>query len=154
MQVIPTNVYGGHDNFSLQEGHVVPCLIHKCYLAKRTNSDFIILGSGKPLRQFIFNKDLAKLMVWALMNYHEPSPIILSTTEEISIAAVSQAIADAFGFKGRLVFDTSMSDGQFKKTVSNAKLQKYLPNFEFTPMSEALVETVQWFEQNYIHARK
>lgn len=32
--VIPTNVYGLHDNFHLQDAHVVPALIHKCYLAK------------------------------------------------------------------------------------------------------------------------
>ena len=52
--VIPTNIYGEYDNYSLENGHVIPSLIHKCYLAKKNSEDFIVLGSGKPLRQFIY----------------------------------------------------------------------------------------------------
>ena len=52
--IIPTNIYGPFDNFSLENGHVIPSLIHKCYLAKKENEDFVVRGSGKPLRQFIF----------------------------------------------------------------------------------------------------
>jgi GDP-L-fucose synthase len=59
--VIPTNVYGPADNFNIQDGHVIPGLIHKCYLAKAKGEDFVIWGSGTPLRQFIFSEDLAKL---------------------------------------------------------------------------------------------
>lgn len=123
MQVIPTNVYGKHDNFSLSSGHVIPSLIHKCYLAGNSNTDFVVLGSGRPLRQFIYSKDLAKLMVWAVKHYSEPDPIILSAPEELSIGAVAQAVAVALGFTGKLVFDTAKADGQFKKTVSNQKLE-------------------------------
>ena len=51
--VIPTNIYGKNDNFSLENAHVLPALIHKCFLAKEKDEDFVILGTGKPLRQFI-----------------------------------------------------------------------------------------------------
>jgi GDP-L-fucose synthase len=67
--VIPTNVYGPHDNFSIEDGHVIPGLIHKCKIAKDTGTDFTIWGSGTPLRQFIFSEDLAELTVWVLRNY-------------------------------------------------------------------------------------
>ena len=154
LQVIPTNVYGKHDNFSLTGGHVVPCLIHKCYLAKKTNTDLVVLGSGRPLRQFIYSIDLAKLMIWAVLEYTECAPIILSGSEEVSIADVSLAVAKAFNFQGNIVFDSSQSDGQYKKTVSNKKLMSYLPDFKFTPLSEALAETVQWFMANVDKARK
>jgi nucleoside-diphosphate-sugar epimerase len=60
---------GPHDNFSIEDGHVVPGLIHKCYLAKRDGTDFTIWGSGAPLRQFIYSADLAALTVWVLRNY-------------------------------------------------------------------------------------
>lgn len=133
---------------------MVPCLIHKCYLAKRDNTPFVVFGSGKPLRQFIFSKDLAKLMVWATCHYNEAEPIIFSPAEEVSIADVAQHIADAFDFTGEIVFDTQKSDGQYKKTVSNAKLRKHLPDLTFTSICEGLAETVTWFSHNYENARK
>ena len=67
--IIPTNIYGPHDNFSIEDGHVIPGLIHKCYLAKRDGTPFTIWGSGAPLRQFICSSDLAALTVWVLRNY-------------------------------------------------------------------------------------
>ncbi|KAL0054456.1 hypothetical protein WJX82_009142 [Trebouxia sp. C0006] len=152
--VVPTNVYGKYDNFSLQGGHVIPCLIHKCHIAQLTNSDFVVLGSGRPLRQFIYSKDLARLMIWALKEYDDPTPIIFSDTEEMSIAQVARMIAIAFDFKGKIIFDDTKSDGQLRKTVSNSKLMTHLPSFEFTPMSDALSETIQWFSQNFDVARK
>ncbi len=51
--VVPCNIFGKHDNFSIKDGHVLPGLMHKCYLAKQNNKPFVIWGSGKPLRQFI-----------------------------------------------------------------------------------------------------
>jgi nucleoside-diphosphate-sugar epimerase len=62
-------VYGPHDNFSIADGHVIPGLIHKCYIAKRDGTDFTIWGSGSPLRQFIYSGDLAALTVWVLRGY-------------------------------------------------------------------------------------
>eukprot|EP00494_Astrolonche_serrata_P028747 UN29014 len=85
--VIPTNIYGQNDNFSIKDGHVIPALIHKCYLAKKNNTDFTAFGSGKPLRQFIYSEDLARLVIWVVENYTEIDPIILSVDEkdEVSI---------------------------------------------------------------------
>jgi GDP-L-fucose synthase len=149
--VVPTNVYGPHDNYNLADSHVIPGLIHKCLLAQRNGTDFVIWGSGKPLRQFIFSRDLAKLFVWTLRHYDEPDPIILSVGEEdeVSIGDVALAIAKAMNFTGNVVFDSSKSDGQFKKTASNAKLRKLHPDFKFTPMDVAIRESVDWFVANY-----
>lgn len=154
--VIPTNVYGPHDNFSISDGHVIPGLIHKCYIAKEKGEDFVIWGSGKPLRQFIFNYDLAKLFVWTLREYPETSPIILSVGEsdEVAIKDVAQMIADAMDFKGKVVLDETKADGQFKKTANNAKLMGYLPDYNFTPIKEGIKESVDWFVKNYDTARK
>lgn len=152
--VIPTNIYGPNDNFSLTDGHVIPMLMHKMYLAQRDNTDFVVWGSGKPLREFIYSKDVAKLTEWVLDNYNESEPIILSTSEEISIVDVVDLLVKEFNFKGKVIFDTSKPDGQFRKPTDNSKLKKYLPNFAFTPIEEGLKETVQYFIQNYENARK
>ena len=61
--------------------------MHKAYIAKKEGTDFHIWGTGKPLRQFIYSLDLAKLFIWVVRSYEEVEPIILSVDEsdEISI---------------------------------------------------------------------
>ncbi|NXE99342.1 FCL synthase, partial [Menura novaehollandiae] len=154
--VIPTNVFGPHDNFNIEDGHVLPGLIHKVYLAKQSGSALTVWGTGKPRRQFIYSLDLARLFLWVLREYDEVEPIILSVGEEdeVSIREAAEAIAEAMEFRGELVFDTTKSDGQFKKTASNAKLRRYLPGFQFTPFRKAVKETCAWFNANYANARK
>ena len=152
--VIPCNIYGPNDNFSLEHGHVIPMLIHKLYLAQQRNEDFVIWGSGKPLREFIFSKDVAKLADWALYNYDESEPIIFSTSNEISIMDLVDLLVTDFEFKGKVIFDNSKPDGQFRKPSDNSKLKSYLPNFEFTSIEDGIKETVYWFKENYDRARK
>ncbi|KAG8862716.1 hypothetical protein FRB96_000726 [Tulasnella sp. 330] len=152
---VPTNIFGPSDNFDLEDAHVMPGLIHKCYLAKKNGTPFQVAGTGKPLRQFIYSRDLAKLFIWMLRDYDDVEPLILSVSEdeEVSIKAVADAIVKAVGFEGHYSFDTSRADGQFRKPASNAKLLKLIGDFKFTPFEEALDETVAWFMQNYETAR-
>lgn len=152
--VIPTNVYGEYDNFSLEDGHVVPALIHKCYLAKQNNEPFVVYGSGKPLRQFIYSTDLAKLILWVLENY-SGEPIILSPNEndEVTIKNVAELIAKEFDYDN-IKFDTSKSDGQFKKTADNTKLIDLYGEFKFTTIEDGIKKSVNWFMNNYKIARK
>ncbi|XP_041351993.1 GDP-L-fucose synthase-like isoform X2 [Gigantopelta aegis] len=154
--VIPTNVFGPHDNFNLEDGHVLPGLIHKVYESKKNGTPFVIWGTGSPRRQFIYSLDLARLFLWVLREYQEIDPIILSVGEEdeVSIKEAADMVIEAMDFKGEVVMDTTKSDGQFKKTASNAKLMKLNPDFKFTPIKQALKETVDWFVKNYDIARK
>jgi GDP-L-fucose synthase len=147
--VIPTNIYGPNDNYSLDNGHVIPSLIHKCYLARENKTDFIVWGSGKPLREFIFSRDVAKLTEWVLENYNENEPIILSTSDEISIKEIVSIIVELMNFKGDIIFDESKPDGQYRKPSDNSKIKSYLPNFSFTPLYDGLKETIEYFENNY-----
>jgi len=162
--VVPCNVFGPNDNYRPAESHVIPGMIkrlHKLiYLDEPEKSQeekvFVVFGSGKPLRQFIYSLDLAVLFIWVLRNYESVEPIILSVDEadEVSIGQVAESIAKAFDFRGNIVFDPSKSDGQFKKTASNEKLRGFLPGFEFTPFKKAIKESVDWFTQHYDLARK
>ena len=154
--IIPCNVFGPHDNFNIEQGHVIPGLINKAYQAKNNGTAFEIWGTGAPLRQFIYSLDLARLTVWVMREYEEIDPIILATDEadEVSIKDVAMMVLEASDFKGEVKFLTDKADGQFKKTASNAKLRKYLPEYQFVPTREAIRETVQWFNDNYETARK
>lgn len=152
--VIPTNIYGPNDNFNIENGHVIPSLIHKCYLAKKNNTPFVVWGSGEPLREFIYSEDVAKLTLWVLENYEESEPIILSTSKEVSIKELVSIIIKEMNFEGDVIFDISKPDGQFRKPSDNSKLKKYLPNFEFTSIEEGLNKTIKWFIKNYENIRK
>jgi GDP-L-fucose synthase len=152
--VIPTNIYGPNDNYNIENGHVIPSLIHKCYLAREHKTDFTIWGTGTPLREFIFSRDVARLTEWVLHNYEENEPIILSTSEEISIKDVVDIIVELMNFKGNIKWDSLKTDGQFRKPSDNSKIKNYLPDFKFTPLYEGLKETIEYFEKNYNFIRK
>jgi len=157
--VIPTNIYGKHDNFNLEDAHVVPALIHKCYLASKSGENVIVKGTGKPLRQFIYANDLAKLIIWVIDNYDDSEPIILSPDEsgEISIKEVAETIADRFGIKDKIQYLMTCSDGQFKKTADNSKLKRLFwktsGELKFVNFKDGIDETVNWFIENYQNAR-
>ncbi|XP_019125285.1 GDP-L-fucose synthase [Larimichthys crocea] len=153
--VIPTNVFGPYDNFNIEKGHVLSALINKTYKAKNDGTPLNVCGSGAPRRQFIYSLDLGRLIIWVLRKYEETDPIILSVSEEdeVSIKEAVDMITKALDFKGEVHFDTSLSDGQMKKTASNAKLRHYLPDFTFTPLEEAIKMTCDWFVTNNDIAR-
>ena len=113
-------------------------LISLMMSTRKLGTDLTIWGTGRPLRQFIYSEDLAKLSVWVMRQYHSPEPIILSVGEEdeVSIADVAKYVAEAMDFKGQIIFDTTKSDGQYKKTASNKKLRELYPEFKFTPIQE------------------
>ena len=153
--IIPTNVYGPFDNFNLNDGHVIPALIHSCYLAKQNNTPFYVRGSGKPLRQFIYSLDIAKCIYHLVYNYNDIKPVILSVNEsrEVSIQNVALIIAKAMNYNN-IIFQTQFSDGQYKKTVNNDYLLSILPNtFSFTPIETGIIDCVNWFCTNYDIAR-
>ncbi len=152
--VIPTNAYGRGDNFNLENAHVIPALIAKCHVAKQSGRDFVVAGSGRPLRQFVYADDLARLMIWALDTYDRTSPVILADTREYSISEVAHEIAAAMQFGGKIVFDAQQADGQLRKTVSNDLLCSYMPDFSFTDMRDGLRQTVEWFLANQEDVRR
>ncbi len=121
--VIPTNIYGPYDNYNLNDAHVIPSLIHKCYISKEKDEQFVVCGTGNPLRQFIYSEDLAHLFMWVLENYEEKESIILSVSEkdEKTIKDVAYLIKEKMGYNKEIVFDSSKEDGQYKKqrTIQN-----------------------------------
>jgi len=146
--IIPTNLYGEHDNFHLQDGHVIPSLIHKCYLAKEHQQPFVVSGTGTPLRQFLYAPDFARILLWCLDHYpvNQTSRLLIAPPcEEVSIRQVAEWIAHAFSYDAHLVMDPSQPDGQYKKTVDYSHVTQFLPEMTFTPLEEGIHTTVQWF---------
>lgn len=151
---IPTNIYGSNDNFNLTEGHVVPALIHKTYLAKKNKTPLVIWGTGKPLREFVYSADIARLTLWMLDNYNQKEPLILSSGLETSIFDLAELVVESMEFKGEVIFDATKPDGQFRKPSDSETLQNLYPDFKFTPLKNGIDESVEWFVNNYPSLRK
>ena len=152
--VIPCNIYGPADNYHLEDGHVLPSLIHKFHLADISGSDVTIWGSGSPLREFVFSEDVSKLTRILFDNYKEGIPVIISSEKEISIKEVVEIIANEFNFKGKIIWDLDKPEGQFRKPSDNSIIRSIAPDFRFTPIEEGIHKSVTWFKDNYPNIRK
>jgi GDP-L-fucose synthase len=152
--VIPCNIYGPADNYHLEDGHVLPSLIHKFHLANIEGSDVTIWGSGSPLREFIFSEDVASLTRILFDNYTGGTPVIISSGKEISIKEVVNIIANEFDFRGKIVWDLDKPEGQFRKPSDNSVIRSIAPDFKFTPIEEGIHKSVKWFKENYPNVRK
>ena len=152
--IIPCNIYGKYDNFNLDDSHVIPALIHKCYIAKQKNEKFIIYGSGKPLRQFIYSNDLAKIIMYLIDNNIKFDKLIISSKYEITIKELAENIAKKFNYDHMIEYDCSKADGQYKKTANIDKLENIINNIEFTDIDIGLSNVIEWFKNNYDNIRK
>jgi len=148
--VIPNNLYGPNDNYDLNSGHVIPALIRKFYEAKLYGYDHVVIwGSGKPLREFTFARDAAKIILWIAENYDGPEPVNIGNPEQVSIKELAQIISEEIGYEGGCNFDRSKPDGQYQKPSSNEKLRSLGWDGQYTSLREGIRETVDFFSNRY-----
>lgn len=150
ISVVPTNLYGPHDNFNLESSHLIPGLIHKAYLAKKNNEKFIIWGDGSQLRQFVHAEDLAKLIIWSIDNWKSDEHCMLINETEISVKEIGKIIMERFQLtEDDVIFDTSRPSGQHRKpAISDVK------DYHFKDIKDGINETIDWFINNFENVRK
>ena len=148
---IPNNLYGPHDNFDLNNGHVVPAIMRKVYEAKLENRPAIDLwGDGTPMREFTFSKDAAAALIFLLNNYEGKEPINIGCTKEISIRQLSQIICQKLEYTGEIIWDTHKPKGQMRKPSSNANfLELGWNDSAYSSIEKGLGRTCSWFKENY-----
>jgi len=147
--LVPANMYGPSDNWNIKSGHVVPSLIHKIYTARNNNESLKVWGTGSPLREFIFSEDIARLTLFAMDEYDNQEPLILSNSVETSIRDLVEKIAELMNFNGKIDWDISKPNGQERKPSDNSPMRTLIPSFEFTNLNDGLQTTIEWFESNY-----
>lgn len=153
--LVPVNMYGPHDNFNLEDSHVVPAVIHKIYNAKRDGTDYTMFGTGSPLRQFMYVYDFANIVVRTLcLAYDENNNTIVCGEEETTVENMIKIVIDKYDFKGKLNKDLSKSDGCMKKTVHSDRLKRVFPELKLTSLEDGLRLTIDWFVKNYDSCRK
>jgi len=140
------NMYGPEDSLDLSKTKVVMSLVKRFLEAKRSNNDNVELwGSGRALRQFLYVKDAAEILVKLLQEYEEEDPINVSPDEEVSIKELAETIRGLTGFNGDIIWDKTKGDGQLRKRLDNSKLKKYI-DYNFTPLKVGLRETIEWYK--------
>jgi GDP-L-fucose synthase len=151
---VPNNLYGLHDNFHLEDGHVIPAIIRKVHNAKLTNKAPIFWGDGQNLREFTFASDISRILLFLLENYNEEHPVNIGTTEERSITSVVDLVCQNLKYTGPVKWDETRPSGQFRKPSSNSKLLNLgWKKDEYTTFEEGLKMTCEWYEQNYPNIR-
>ena len=154
ISVIPNNLYGLADNYDLDSGHVIPSLIRKFHEAIINHKkEVVIWGTGKPLREFTFARDAAKIILWLAENYNGEKPVNIGNPDQVSIANLASAIAGEMRYSGTIRFDNTKPDGQYMKPSSNQFLRSLGWKGEYTPLREGLKETINSFKERYPNVR-
>jgi len=149
ISAMPTNLYGYNDNFKLGGGHVLPELMIKFHEAKLNNTpEVIALGTGSPLREFLFVDDLADALVFLMNNYDENQFVNIGTGEEVSIKQLTEMIKDITQYKGNIVWDTSKPDGTPRKLCDVTRLHNLGWKHKVS-LEEGIKLTYKWFVENY-----
>jgi len=147
--LLPANLYGPRDNFHPTNAHVIPDLIRKMV---ESPDEVVLWGDGSPTREFLFVDDAADGLLRAAERYDRPEPVNLGTGSEISIRELAELVAELTGFEGEIRWDTSMPNGQPRRSL-DASRAKELFGFEApTPLREGLERTIAWYRQSAPHA--
>ena len=145
--LLPVNLYGPRDNFDLQSSHVIPALIRKMIEARDSAAAEVTLwGDGTPTREFLFVEDAARGLLLAGRDYNGPEPVNLGTGTEISIKDLAHLVAEATGFGGSIVWDTTKPNGQPRRQLDVSRAREQFGFEAQTSFADGLAQTVAWFE--------
>ena len=123
VSAMPTNLYGPNDNYDLQTSHVLPALIRKAHEARlRGDSEYVVWGSGTPMREFLYVDDLADACVHMMERGYDGPLVNIGTGQDVTIRELAEAVMKVVGFTGRIVFDASKPDGTPRKLLDVGRL--------------------------------
>ena len=121
--VLPTNLYGPHDNYDLENSHVMAALLRKFVEAAQLQLPRVeVWGTGTPRREFLHVDDLAEACLFLMDHYNERSPVNVGTGQDLTIRELAELIAELVGFTGEIHFDFSRPDGTMRKLLDVSKL--------------------------------
>ena len=148
VSLMPTNLYGPHDNFDLQSSHVLPAMIRKFHEAKiNRHSDVTLWGTGTPMREFLFVDDMAESVVYALENNLPEYLYNIGTGKDITIKELADTIQSVTGHQGNILWDATKPDGTPRKLMDVSKM-KEIGWQSSTELKDGIKITYKWFLEN------
>lgn len=149
--LLPVNMYGPGDNFELTTSHVIPALINKCFNAMKNNEKNIVLwGTGEPSREFLYVENSAEGILLAAEKYNKSEPVNLGAGFEVKIKDLITLIARLTGFKGEIIWDKTMPDGQPRRSLDTAKALKEFGFKAKTSLEDGLKTTIDWYKKSIL----
>lgn len=147
--LMPANLYGPGDNYDPETSHVIPAIIKKCVDANSSGKNEItVWGTGIATREFLYVADCAEAIVSAAEHYNKKDPVNIGSGVEISIKKLAELIAGLTGFKGRMLWDKSMPEGQVKRRLDVSSARREFGFTAKTPLEEGLRKTIEWYRNN------
>jgi GDP-L-fucose synthase len=143
--LLPANLYGPRDNFDLKTSHVIPDLIRKML---ETRERVTLWGDGSPTREFLYVDDCVEGLVLAAERYDGPDPVNLGTGAEISIKELAGIIAELTGFEGEIEWDTSMPNGQPRRSLDATRARELFGFEARTQLRDGLERTIAWYRRH------
>lgn len=145
MTVIPASLYGPHDNFDSEQGHVTPSLLLRFHQAKKKKlEELSVWGTGKPRRELLFSEDAARGVRLVLENWHASKGAInLGAGGDLTVQEIAQTIQKVVGYSGKLLFDTTKPDGTMRKLLDSSRASKlgFKPSVS---LEQGLKKTYEW----------
>jgi GDP-L-fucose synthase len=143
--LLPANLYGPRDNFHPTDAHVIADLIRK--MSEGTD-EVVLWGDGSPTREFLYVEDCADGLALAAERYDGPEPVNLGAGKEISIRDLAELTADVLGFEGQITWDTSMPNGQPRRSIDATRARELFGFEARTPLREGLERTIAWYREH------
>lgn len=154
ISLMPTNLYGPGDNFSLEDSHVLPAMIRKFHEAKLQLQPHVTLwGTGTPRREFLHVDDLAEACLFLMSSYDSAEIINVGTGKDISIAELARLVGDAVAYAGAVEFDSSRPDGAPRKQLDVTRLTQLGWRARIA-LADGIRRTYEWYVQHQSGARK
>lgn len=144
VSLMPTNLYGTHDNFDLKTSHVLPAMIRKFHEAKTNSEPVELWGSGTPMREFLFVDDMAAAVIFALENKLPEHLYNVGTGEDLTIKELAETIQKVVGHTGELIWDSSKPDGTPRKLMDISKMHALGWKHQ-TDLKAGIQKTYDWF---------
>ena len=133
--LIPCNIYSEYDNFNNESKmHFMTALLKKI---KSSTNTLNLLGTGKPLRQFMYAGDLARV-IKEVIDKDITYSFNVATSENLSIDEMAKSSLKILNKDLKIKYTKPELDGQDRKDVSNKKMLKYIPNFKFTNFEKGI----------------
>jgi GDP-L-fucose synthase len=148
IHLMPINLYGPRDDFSLENSHVIPALIIKFLEAKQSNKKSVkVWGTGEASREFIYVKDTAEAIVLATQKYDKIEAVNIGTGNEIKIKDLSKLIAEIIDYEGDIIFDCNKPEGQMRRKLDVSKAKKEFGFTAKTNLRKGLEKTINWYNE-------
>ena len=148
--VVPViaNLYGPHDNFDLENSHVIAAMVRKFVeAAERGEPQVVLWGTGKPTREFLYVDDAARALLLMAEGYDSSEPVNIGTGRETSIRDLAQTIAAAAGYEGEIVWDSSRPDGQPRRALDVSRAERGFGFRAEVPLDEGIRRTVAYYRE-------